>query len=173
MKPNLKFMTQSHRSQAADSASSSPHLDAAILLKLKPILDAGDVAISHRGQFQDLTVKIAMALGVACDNYKSEIIHAQYMELGVRILARIAENVASASGNAGQTLPSPTLLSGWGVISESCDECGAKLATRLLDHEPTEAEKRDCEQILGGMHCISTRVVKMEMNSAPVITESA
>lgn len=79
---------------ALASAIGSPHLDAATLAELKPILDAGDVAISQRGQFQELTVKIAAALGVPCDNFQSEIIHAQYMELGKRILARIAENAA-------------------------------------------------------------------------------
>jgi hypothetical protein len=62
---------------------------------------------------------------------------------------------------------------GWVVISETCDGCGAKLATRLLDHEPTESEKRECEELLGGMFCIFTQVIKMELNSVPVITESA
>lgn len=59
----------------------------------------------------------------------------------------------------------------WVVISESCHGCGGNLATLILDHEPTESEKRKCNDALGGMCCIVTRVVKADVNSVAIITQ--
>jgi hypothetical protein len=85
------------RSELAEPIG-SPQLDLHTLAELKLLLDKGEIAISHRLQFQRLTIQIAMALGVPCDNFASEIVHAQYMELGKRILARIAENQSNYTG---------------------------------------------------------------------------
>jgi hypothetical protein len=69
-----------------------PPLDPHTLIRLRPILDEGETAIQHRTQFHALIVDVARALKVHCNNFESAIVHAQYMELGKRILAKIAEN---------------------------------------------------------------------------------
>ena len=59
----------------------------------------------------------------------------------------------------------------WTIISVSCRDCGGKIAVRLMDHKPTEQEVRGTADSLGGMHCIDTAVLELEVNDEPQTAE--
>ena len=44
------------------------------------------------------------------------------------------------------------------LIARTCNDCGGKLAVRLIDTKPTMEDMRELTQSLGGMYCIEETI---------------
>ena len=53
----------------------------------------------------------------------------------------------------------------WVIVSKTCENCGGEIAVRILTEKPTEPQIKENRESLGGMFCIETYVVSVEINS--------
>ena len=58
----------------------------------------------------------------------------------------------------------------WVVVATSCQGCNS-LAVQVLDHVPDEGNIAAVKDEAGGMWCISTRTLEVEVNAEPQETE--
>lgn len=58
----------------------------------------------------------------------------------------------------------------WILHSVACQDCGGQQAFQLLDHPPTSDEVDHNEHALGGMFCITTTRMQVDVNDCPVTT---
>ena len=70
---------------------STPHLDPATCMALKPIMDVGRQAQNERDAYNTWTVDLACILKIPLDNPASEDITEQYAELRERITKAVKE----------------------------------------------------------------------------------
>ncbi len=56
----------------------------------------------------------------------------------------------------------------WVASSTSCKDCNV-MATATFDHIPTEEDKENIEEKMGGMQCIITKNFKMEINGEAIV----
>lgn len=73
-------------------------------------------------------------------------------------------------------------MTAWLVFARSCNECGPRSAFSLHSAQPTEKSnphpketqtkaERILVDLLGGMNCISTGIVELELDGDPVRQE--
>jgi hypothetical protein len=81
----------------------------------------------------------------------------------------VAQELVLSSG--GQTVMSGNTDHWWILHSIACPDCGAGQSFQLLDHRPTAEEVTYNEESLGGMFCIKTIELEVEMNGHQVINQ--
>lgn len=52
----------------------------------------------------------------------------------------------------------------WVVFAKSCDECGGDTVCEIFYNKPTEAEKQEVADSIGGMFCIKVWEIEKEIN---------
>jgi hypothetical protein len=51
----------------------------------------------------------------------------------------------------------------WVVLATSCPDCGSTQAIGLFNDKPTERDKVEVADTIGGMYCIKTSEVKIRL----------
>jgi len=57
------------------------------------------------------------------------------------------------------------------IISRTCDGCGNHVSLKLKDTLPLASEVLEIEEGLGGMFCIQTKIVELQLNTITEVQE--
>jgi hypothetical protein len=52
----------------------------------------------------------------------------------------------------------------WLIIAKECEDCGGAMAIKAMSTKPSEQDERDTESFLGGMWCIQSHTVRVEID---------